>query len=73
MFYLMMHSAHIYCYMASVLWKRTFQIAKEETCCLYYMSNSFQLATRVLLMHNPTAGTAHTMAFSMPVMEHWLK
>ena len=49
MFYLMAHSTHfIYGYMASDIWLRTTQIAREETrSCL--MGYSFQLVARVLL------------------------
>ena len=49
MFYLTTHSTHfIYGYMASDIWLRTIQIARKETHCRH-MSNSFQLAARVLL------------------------
>ena len=49
MFYLMMLSTHfIYSYMASDIWWRTTQIAKEETRCRH-IGYSFQLAARVLL------------------------
>ena len=44
-----MHSTHyIYGYMASDIWERTIQIAREETCYLH-MGYSFRLAARVLL------------------------
>ena len=49
MFYLTTHSTHfISGYMASDIWKRTIQIAREETRCRH-MSYSFRLKTRVLL------------------------
>ena len=49
MFYLTTHSTHfIYGYMASDIWLRTFQIAREETRCRH-MGYSFRLAARVLL------------------------
>ena len=49
MFYLMTQSTHyIYGYMASDIWLKTIQIAREETCCLH-MGYSFRLAARVLL------------------------
>ena len=49
MFYLTMHSTHfIYGYMASDLWLRTIQIAREETRCRH-MGYSFRLTARVLL------------------------
>ena len=49
MFYLMTHSTHfIYGYMASHIWLRNTQIAREETHC-HHMGYSFQLAARVLL------------------------
>ena len=49
MFYLTTHSTHfIYSYMASDIWKRTIQIAREETRCCH-MGYSFWLTARVLL------------------------
>ena len=49
MFYLTTHSTHfIYGYMASDIWVRTIQIAKEETRCRH-IGYSFRLAARVLL------------------------
>ena len=49
MFYLTMHSTHfIYGYMASDIWQRTTQIAREETRCCH-MGYSFRLAATVLL------------------------
>ena len=47
MFYLTMHSTHfIYGYMASDIWKRTTQIAREETRCRHrYQTNIFNKAT----------------------------
>ena len=49
MFYLTTHSKHfIYGYMASDIWQRTIQIAREETRCRH-MGYSFRLAARVLL------------------------
>ena len=49
MFYLTTHSTHfIYRYMASDIWLRTTQIAREETRCRH-MGYSFRLAARVLL------------------------
>ena len=49
MFYLTMHSTHfIYGYMASHIWYRTTQIAREETR-RRHMGYSFRLAARVLL------------------------
>ena len=48
-FYLTTHSTHIiYGYMASDIWQRTTQIAREETCCRH-MGYSFRLAAMVLL------------------------
>ena len=48
-FYLTTHSTHfIYGYMASDIWQRTIQIAREETRC-QHMGYSFRLAARVLL------------------------
>ena len=49
MFYLTTHSTHfIYGYMASDIWYRTTQIAREETRCRH-MGYSFRLTARVLL------------------------
>ena len=49
MFYLTTHSTHfIYGYMASDIWWRTTQIAREETRCRH-IGYSFRLAARVLL------------------------
>ena len=49
MFYLTTHSTHfIYGYMASDIWLRTIQIAREETHCRN-MGYSFRLTARVLL------------------------
>ena len=49
MFYLTTHSTHfIYGYIASHIWYRTIQIAREETRCRH-MGYSFRLAVRVLL------------------------
>ena len=49
MFYLTTHSTHfIYDYMASGIWKRTTQIAREQTRCRN-ISYSFGLAATVLL------------------------
>ena len=49
MFYLTTHSTHfIYGYMASDIWLRTIQIAREETRCRH-MGYSFRLTARVLL------------------------
>ena len=48
-FYLTTHSTHfIYGYMASDIWWRTIQIAKEKTRCRH-MGYSFRLAARALL------------------------
>ena len=49
MFYLSTHSTHfIYGYMASDIWLRTIQIAREETHCRH-MGYSYRLTARVLL------------------------
>ena len=49
MFYLTTHSTHfIYGYMASDIWKRTTQIAREEIRCRH-IGYSFRLAAKVLL------------------------
>ena len=49
MFYLTTHSAHfIYGYMASDIWKRTTQIAREEICCRH-MGYSFLISSKGLL------------------------
>ena len=50
MYYLTTQSTHfIYGYMASDIWLRTIQRAKEKTRCRHYMGYSFRLAARVLL------------------------
>ena len=73
MFYLMTHSTHfIYGYMASDIWLRTIQIAREETRCRH-MGYSFRLAARVFYKHHPTDRITHTTAFVTPVVEHWLE
>ena len=49
MFYLTTHSSHFICgYMASDIWLRTTEIAREETRCRH-MGYSFRLTARVLL------------------------
>ena len=49
MFYLTTHSTHfIYGYMASDIWYRITQIAREKTRCRH-MGYSFRLTARVLL------------------------
>ena len=49
LFYLTTHSTHfIYGYIASDIWQKTIQIAREETRCRH-MGYSFRLAARVLL------------------------
>ena len=71
-FYLTTHSTHfIYSHMASDIWYRTIQIAREETS-YRHMGYSFQLAARFFYMHHPTDRIAHTTAFVTPVVEHWL-
>ena len=71
MFYLTTHSTHfIYGYMASDIWLRTTQIAREETC-RRHMGYSFRLTARVLLYAPPTDRIAHTTAFVTPVVGHW--
>ena len=53
MFYLMTHSTHfIYDYMASDIWLRTIQKAREEARCRH-MGYSFRLAARVILYASP--------------------
>ena len=49
MSYLTMQSTHfIHGYMASDIWQRLTQIAREKTCC-HHMGYSFQLRAYVLL------------------------
>ena len=65
------HSTHfIYGYMASDIWQRTIQIAREETRCRH-IGYSFRLTARVLL-YAPSHRQDNT-AFVTPVMEHWLE
>ena len=48
-YYLTTHSTHfIYGYMASDIWQKTTQIAREETRCRH-IGYSFRLAARILL------------------------
>ena len=48
--YLMTHSTHFfYGYMASDIWQRNFQIAREETHCRHYTGYYYRLAARDLL------------------------
>ena len=54
-----------YGYMASDIWLRTIQIAREETRCRHYIVYSFGLAARDRVY-------AHTTAFVTPVVDHWL-
>ena len=44
---------------------------RQETCCCH-MDYSFRLTARVLL-YAPSHRIAHTMAFVIPVVEHWLE
>ena len=71
MFYLMTHSTHfIYGYMASHIWYRTIQIARDETDCRH-MGYSFRLTTMVLLYASSHRqdNTYHIT----PVVGHWLE
>ena len=66
MFYLTMHSTHfIYGYMASDIWLRTIQIAREETRC-HHMGYSFRLTARVLLYapSHRQDNTYHSLSYS---------
>ena len=74
MFYLTTHSTHIsYGYMASDIWQRTIQIAREETRCRH-MGYSFRLIARVpFYMHHPTDRIQQATAFVTPVVEHCLE
>ena len=55
--------------MASYIWQRTTQIAREETQCRH-VGYSFRLAGRVLLY---ASSHRQTTAFVTPVVEHWLE
>ena len=59
--------------MASDIWLRTIQIAREETRCrthgLLFSINSKDS----FYMHHPTDRIPHTTAFVTPVKEHWLE
>ena len=73
MFYLTTHSTHfIYGYMASDIWLRTIQVAREETRCRH-MGYSFRLAAKVLLYAPSHRQDIHTTAFVTQVVEHWLE
>ena len=39
----------------------------------HHMGYSFRLTARVLLYDHPTDRIAHTTAFVIPVVEHWLE
>ena len=68
-----MHSTHfIYGCMASDIWQRTIQIAREETHCCH-MGFSFRLTIRVLLYapSHRQDNTYHDLY--TPVVEHWLE
>ena len=72
-FYLTTHWTHfIYGYMASDIWERTIQIAREYTRCCH-MGYSFWLAARVFYIHHPTERIAHITAYVTPVVELWLE
>ena len=66
MFYSTAHSTHfIYGYMASDIWLKTTQIAREETRCRH-IGYSFRLAARVLLYapsHRPDS-TFHSLYYT---------
>ena len=70
-FYLTTHSTHfIYGYMASDIWLRTILIVRKETRCRH-IGYSYRLTARVLLY--APCHRQDSMAFSIPVVEHWLK
>ena len=63
MFYLIMHSTHfIYGYMASDIWYRTTQIAREETHSLCYTSRGALAGTR-----NSSMGPRHEGSMRRPI------
>ena len=73
MFYLTTHlTPFIYGYMASDIWYRTIQIAREETCC-HHIGYSFQLAARVLLYASSQRQDNTYHGLVTPVVEHWLE
>ena len=75
MFYLTTHSTHfIYGYMASDIWLRTTQIAREETRC-HHMSYSIRLAARVLLYapSHRQDDTYHGLSYTSRGESHWLE
>ena len=61
MFYLTTHSTHfIYGYMASYIWRRATQIAREETCCCYYRKEGKVLFNDALnTFYLPLYGIGH--------------
>ena len=72
LFYLPMHSTHfIYGYIVLDTWQKTTEIAREETRCLQYMGYCFWLAAWDFFIHHPSDRIALTMAFVIPVVEHW--
>ena len=73
MFYLTTHSTHfIYGYMASDMWYRTTQIAREEMLPPHGLL--FAISSKgYFYMHHPIDRITHAMAFVTPVVEHWLE
>ena len=64
MFYLTTHSTHfIYGYMASDIWQRTTQIAREETRCRH-MGYSFRLAVLLYASSHRQDNTYHSLCYT---------
>ena len=60
--------------MVSDIRLRIVQIIREETHCFHFLSYSFQLPARDrIYLHHPTDRLVQTIAFSTPVVEHWLE
>ena len=51
---------------------RTILIVRKETRCRH-IGYSFRLTARVLLYAHSTVRIAHTTAFVIPVVEHWME
>ena len=47
--------------------------SKIGTHCHHYTVYSVQLAAGFFYMHHHTDRIAHTMAFVIPIIEHWLE
>ena len=72
MLHLTTHSTHFIKVIWRQTWLRTILIVRKDPRCRH-IGYSFRLTARVLYMHHPTDRIAHTTAFIIPVVEHWLE